>query len=36
MIGGSTLVGAGLLMLGWTSELVGFFISEQATVWTLR
>jgi hypothetical protein len=30
------LVGAGPLMLGWTSELVGFFISEQATVWTLR
>jgi hypothetical protein len=36
MIGGSILVGAGLLMLGWTSELVGFFVSEQATVWTLR
>lgn len=36
MIGGSILVGAGILMLGWTSELVGFFIAEQATVWTLR
>jgi hypothetical protein len=36
MIGGSILVGAGVLMLGWTSELVGFLRSEQATVWTLR
>jgi len=36
MIGGSILVGAGLLMLGWASELVGFLIFEQATVWTLR
>jgi hypothetical protein len=36
MIGGSTLVGVGLLMLDWTSELVGLSISEQATVWTLR
>jgi hypothetical protein len=35
MIGGSILVGAGVLMFGWTSELVGL-ISEQATVWTLR
>jgi hypothetical protein len=36
MIGGSILVGVGLLILDWTSKLVGLFISEQATVWTLR
>jgi solute carrier family 45 protein 1/2/4 len=33
MIGGSVLVGAGLLLLGWTPELVGLFVSEEVLVW---
>jgi solute carrier family 45, member 1/2/4 len=33
MIGGSVLVGVGLLLLGWTPELVGLFVSEEVLVW---
>lgn len=32
MIGGALVVGACLLVLGWTAEIVGIFISEPATV----
>jgi len=32
MIGGSVVVVACLLTLGWTAELVGLFISDEATV----
>lgn len=32
MIGGSIVVVACLLTLGWTAELVGLFISDEVTV----
>ena len=33
MVGGSVLVAMGLLLLGWTSEFVALFVSEEASVW---
>ena len=32
MIGGSIIVGVCLLVLGWTAEIVGFFVTEPNTV----
>lgn len=32
MIGGSLVVGASLLVLGWTKEIVGYFVEDEATV----
>jgi hypothetical protein len=32
MVGGSLVVGACLLVLGWTSEIVGIFMSEGESV----
>ena len=32
MVGGSILVGICLMMLGWTAEIVGLFVSGEETV----
>lgn len=32
MIGGAIIVSLGLLLLGWTAEIVGFFIPESELV----
>jgi hypothetical protein len=33
MIGGSLIVGVSLLVLGWTAEIVGYFVEESETVY---
>lgn len=32
MVGGAVIVGLCLLVLGWTKEIVGLFITEQGSV----
>ena len=32
MIGGSLIVGACLIVLGWTAEIVGFLVTEEKMV----
>ena len=32
MIGGSVIVAICLLVLGWTSEIIGYFVSDAETV----
>jgi hypothetical protein len=32
MVWGSVIVSSGLLLLGWTEEIVGYFISEELLV----